>query len=639
MLSFHDVSLRRGGQVLFAAVSFIVHAGQKIGLTGANGAGKSSLFALIRGELGTDTGEIDLPAALTLAHVAQETPPDPRAALEYVLDGDAELRSLEAALLREETAGGVRLGELHERMASIEGYAAPARAAKLLNGLGFAPGTQTRPVNAFSGGWRMRLNLARALMCRSDLLLLDEPTNHLDLDAVIWLEDWLLAYPGTLILISHDRDFLDRVVGVIAHMEQGGLKLYTGNYSAFERARAEQLAGQQASFERQQREVAHMQSFVERFRYQATKARQAQSRLKALERLELIAPAHIDSPFSFTFLKPRKLPQPLLTLEGVTAGYGEQRVLDNLKLSIAPGDRIALLGANGAGKSTLIKVLAGELAPQSGEMLGAQDLAVGYFAQHQLEQLDASASALQHMERLAPQAREQELRNFLGGFNFQNDMVMRAVGSYSGGEKARLVLAMLMYARPNLLLLDEPTNHLDLDMRHALTLALQDFAGALVVVAHDRHLLRTTADTLLLVNNGIAQDWLGDLDDYARWLGGGRRELPWLAPTPVPTVVSPNERGNEKQRRQQNAQARTQLKPLRDAVRLAESALERAQKGRAELAAKLAEPELYEPTRREQLKALLMDKARVEMQIDAAESAWLTHSEALELAEQAASIG
>lgn len=639
MLSFHDVSLRRGGQVLFAAVSFIVHAGQKIGLTGANGAGKSSLFALIRGELGTDTGEIDLPAALTLAHVAQETPPDPRAALEYVLDGDAELRSLEAALLREETAGGVRLGELHERMASIEGYAAPARAAKLLNGLGFAPGTQMRPVNAFSGGWRMRLNLARALMCRSDLLLLDEPTNHLDLDAVIWLEDWLLAYPGTLILISHDRDFLDRVVGVIAHMEQGGLKLYTGNYSAFERARAEQLAGQQASFERQQREVAHMQSFVERFRYQATKARQAQSRLKALERLELIAPAHIDSPFSFAFLKPRKLPQPLLTLEGVTAGYGGQRVLDNLKLSIAPGDRIALLGANGAGKSTLIKVLAGELAPQSGELLGAQDLAVGYFAQHQLEQLDAGASALQHMERLAPQAREQELRNFLGGFNFQNDMVTRAIGSYSGGEKARLVLAMLMYARPNLLLLDEPTNHLDLDMRHALTLALQDFAGALVVVAHDRHLLRTTADTLLLVNNGIAQDWLGDLDDYARWLGGGRHDLPWLAPTSVATVVNPNERSNEKQRRQQNAQARTQLKPLRDAVRLAESALERAQKGRAELAAKLAEPELYEPTRREQLKALLMDKARVEMQIDAAESAWLAHSEALDLAEQAASIG
>ena len=635
MLSFRDVALRRGGKVLFSGVSFTVHAGQKVGLTGANGAGKSSLFAMIRGELGADSGEVEVPSHLTLAHVAQETPPDPRPALEYALDGDVELRQIEAALAREEASGGARLGELHERMATIDGYAAPARAAKLLNGLGFAPGSELQPVNAFSGGWRMRLNLARALMCRSDLLLLDEPTNHLDLDAVIWLESWLLAYPGTLILISHDRDFLDRVVGVIAHMEQGGLRLYTGNYTAFERARAEQLAGQQAAFEKQQREVAHMQSFVERFRYKATKARQAQSRLKALERLELIAPAHVDSPFSFAFQKPRKLPQPLLTLDRITAGYGERVILDKVKLSIAPGDRIALLGANGAGKSTLIKLLAGELAPQSGELHGAQDLAVGYFAQHQLEQLAPTDTPLAHLARLAPQAREQELRNFLGGFNFRDDMVLRAVGSFSGGEKARLVLAMLMYARPNLLLLDEPTNHLDLDMRHALTLALQDFEGALVVVAHDRHLLRTTADTLLLVNDGRVTDWQGDLDDYARWLGGGRRELPWETPTASPASASAD-RSNDKLRRQQSAQLRTQLKPLRDAVKAAETQMERAHRARQTLEEKLADPALYEAARRDELKGLLLEKARLEAQTETAENDWLTHSEALEAAEREA---
>ncbi len=631
MLSFRDVSLRRGGEVLFSGVSFTVHAGQKVGLTGANGAGKSSLFALIRGELSTDTGEVELPAGLTLAHVAQETPPDPRPALDYVLDGDRELRELEAALAREEARGSSALGELHLRMASIDAYAAPARAARLLVGLGFAPGDERKPVASFSGGWRMRLNLARALMCRSDLLLLDEPTNHLDLDAVIWLEQWLLSYPGTLLLISHDRDFLDRVVGVIAHLERGGLRLYTGNYSAFESARAERLAGQQAAYEKQQREVAHMRAFVERFRYKASKARQAQSRLKALERLETIAPAHVDSPFSFAFRMPAKLPQPLLVLDRVAAGYGERRVLDGLGFTLAPGDRIALLGANGAGKSTLIKLLAGELAPQAGELHGAKDLAVGYFAQHQLEQLDASASALAHLQRIDPNGREQEQRNFLGSFNFDGDMLGRAVGTYSGGEKARLVLALLMHARPNLLLLDEPTNHLDLDMRHALTLALQDFAGALIVVAHDRHLLRMTADRLLLVDRGKVTPWDGDLDDYARWLAGGRREQIAAA-----TTTTTSERPNEKQRRQQDAQRRAQLKPLRDALKKAETALERVEQRRAELEAKLADPALYAPAQKDELKRLLGDKAQLERERDATEAAWLEHAEALEQAEREA---
>ncbi|MGE3771747.1 MAG: ribosomal protection-like ABC-F family protein [Gammaproteobacteria bacterium] len=628
MLSFRDVSLRRGGQVLFSGVGFTVHAGQKVGLTGANGAGKSSLFALIRGELSTDTGEVELPAAITLAHVAQETPPDPRPALAYVLDGDRELRELEAAIAREEARGGTALGELHLRMASIDGYAAPARAARLLVGLGFAPGDENQPVASFSGGWRMRLNLARALMCRSDLLLLDEPTNHLDLDAVIWLEQWLLSYPGTLILISHDRDFLDQVVGVIAHIERGGVRLYTGNYSAFERARAEQLAGQQAAYEKQQREMAHMHAFVERFRYKASKARQAQSRLKALERLELIAPAHVDSPFSFAFRSPAKLPQPLLVLDRVAAGYGERRVLDGLSLTIAPGDRIALLGANGAGKSTLIKVLAGALAPQAGDVHGAKELAVGYFAQHQLEQLDADATALTQLQRVDPSGREQDQRNFLGSFAFDGDMLARPVGSFSGGEKARLVLALLMHARPNLLLLDEPTNHLDLEMRHALTLALQDYAGALIVVAHDRHLLRTTADRLLLVDGGRLAPWDGDLDDYARWLAAGRRD-------PAATAAAPaTDRPSDKQRRQQGAQVRAQLKPLRDAVKKAEAALADIEERRAALAARLEDPALYEPAKKEELKRVLSDKAQLEQAQAVAEAAWLERAEALEQAER-----
>jgi ATP-binding cassette, subfamily F, member 3 len=635
MLSFRDVSLLRGGQALFSNVSFTVHAGQKIGLTGANGAGKSSLFALIRRELAVEAGDVEVPANLTLAHVAQETPPDPRPALDYVLDGDRELRELEAALAHEEATGGTRLGDLHVRMATIDGYAASARAAKLLIGLGFEPGTETRPVASFSGGWRMRLNLARALMCRSDLLLLDEPTNHLDLDAVIWLESWLLSYPGTLILISHDRDFLDRVVGVIAHIERGGLKLYTGNYSAFEAARAAQLAGQQASFERQQREVAHMRAFVDRFRYKASKARQAQSRLKALERLEMIAPAHIDSPFDFEFREPKKLPQPLVTLDTVGAGYGARRVLDGLQLSLMPGDRIALLGANGAGKSTLIKILAGELKPQVGEVHGAQDLTVGYFAQHQLEQLDAQASPLLHLQRLDPKARDQDLRNFLGGFNFRNEMAQREAGTFSGGERARLVLALLLYARPNLLLLDEPTNHLDLDMRHALIVALQGFAGALVVVAHDRHLLRTTADTLLLVNDGKVAPWTGDLDDYARWLVGGRRDLSSATSTAPDEVAAAPARANDKIRRQQAAVRREQLRPLREAVRQAETLLERAQRKRREIEDLLADPALYGANEHARLKGLLIDKAKLDNQVEEAEEAWLSHSEALEVAERA----
>ena len=649
MLSLRDVTLMRGARVLFSRADLTVHAGQKVGLTGANGSGKTSLLALLRGELATDAGEVEIPSGIVIAHVAQETPADPRDAIEYVLDGDVGLRSLETDIAEAEyasadggQAAGARLGELHARFDAIDGYTARARAARLLAGLGFAPGEELRPVKSFSGGWRVRLNLARALMCRSDLLLLDEPTNHLDLDAVIWLESWLAAYRGTLLLISHDRDFLDRVVGHIVHIERGAVRLYTGNYTAFEKARAEQLAVQQAAYAKQQREIVHMRSFVDRFRYKASKARQAQSRLKALERMEQIAPAHVDSPFTFGFREPKRMPPSLLTLDKVAAGYGEHEVLRGLVLEVRPGDRVALLGANGAGKSTLIKVLAGELAPSRGERVAARELSVGYFAQHQLEQLRDADSPLIHLRRLDREVREQELRNFLGGFAFSGEMSDAPVGRFSGGERARLVLAMILYARPNLLLLDEPTNHLDLEMRHALNVALQDFSGALVLVSHDRHLLRTTADDLLLVHDGVVDAWAGDLDDYGRWLAGDRRGALPVADAPQATpaeaaAIAP--RTDARERRQQGARLREQLKPLRQQVQRQEKILERVHREQRVLEERLADGSLYEEARRDELKGLLIDKARLEHQLQEAETEWLAASEALENAEREAAVG
>ncbi len=500
MLTLSKLSLRRGGRLLLRDADLTVHAGQKTGVIGANGAGKSTLFAAIRGELAPDAGDLALAPMTVIAHVAQENPTSDRPALDYVMDGDAELRHLQAELAGAEARGdGLRQAELHGRLEAIGAYTAESRAARLLHGLGFADEALSAPLATFSGGWRVRLNLAQALMCRSDLLLLDEPTNHLDLDAVLWLEEWLRAYPGALLLISHDRDFLDTVVHHVVLLERQALKVYAGNYSDFEAQRAQELAGQQAAFARQQREVAQIQRFVDRFRAKATKARQAQSRLKALARMELIAPAHIDSPFQIAFPGPEKLPSPLLHLERAAAGYHGRAVISNTGLSLLPGDRVALLGPNGAGKSTLVRLLAGELPPLAGRREASADLRIGYFAQHQLEQLDLAASPLIHLRRLDSETPEQTLRDFLGGFGFAGDAALASVAPLSGGEKARLVLALLVYQRPNLLLLDEPTNHLDLEMRHALGLALQDFAGAVVLVSHDRHLVRTTADTLLLV--------------------------------------------------------------------------------------------------------------------------------------------
>src|SRR3984957_1049857 len=523
MLNFSNLSLRRGKRLLFTGATFSLFRGEKIGITGENGSGKSSLLSLVSGELHPDSGSFEMPPGLALAHVSQELVASDAAAIEFVLDGDEELRHLQHDLAAAEAADdGLRIGELHARYAAVGGYDARSRAGRLMHGLGFTADDETRPVRAFSGGWRVRLNVAQALMCRSDLLLLDEPTNHLDLDAILWLERWLMDYPGTLLLIAHDREFLDRIVDRVVNIEHARARAYRGNYSAFEEQRAAELAEQSALFTRQQQQIRHMASFVERFRAQATKARQAQSRLKALERMQRIAPAHVDSPFEFEFRQPDKLPRPLLALENQSAGYAERLLLERITLTLAPGDRVALLGRNGAGKSTLMKLLAGELAAASGTRTEALDLALGYFAQHQLEQLAVEDSALGNLKRLggslATRAHEQELRDFLAGFGFAGERGFAPVAPFSGGEKGRLMLAIVTFRRPNLLLLDEPTNHLDLEMRQALAVALQDYAGSVVLVSHDRHLLRTVADQFYVVHAGRVQPFDGDLEDYAQWL-------------------------------------------------------------------------------------------------------------------------
>jgi len=523
VIQFRQLTLARGARPLIEEADLQLHAGWRVGVVGANGSGKSSLFALLRGELHPEIGDCLVPRDWRIAAVSQETPPLPQAAIDFVLDGDTELRATEQAIADATRAhDGHRLAEAHARLEAIDGYAARSRAAAMLNGLGFAASDLARPVADFSGGWRMRLNLSHALLSRADLLLLDEPTNHLDLDAVVWLERWLAGFRGTLLVVSHDRDFLDGCVTHIAHIEGRRLTLYTGNYSSFEEQRAARLAVQQAMFERQQREIAHINRFVTRFRAKASKARQAQSRLKALDRLERVAPAHVDAPFDFEIPAPERAPSPLLTLEDAALGYPGRPVLEHLQLALQPGARLGLLGANGAGKSTLVKAIAGELEPLAGRRLEGHGLVIGYFAQHQLEQLRPDESPLQHLARAEPATRELELRSYLGHFDFRGTMADTAVGTFSGGERSRLALAMIVRRRPNLLLLDEPTNHLDLEMRHALTRALAEYDGSLVIVSHDRALLRTVCDGFLLVADGRAAEFDGDVDDYLAWLAARR---------------------------------------------------------------------------------------------------------------------
>ncbi len=636
MLKLTDLSLRRGPRLLLESVNLQIHSGQKAGITGANGSGKSSLFSLVLGELAPDAGDLAFPADWVVAHVAQETPTDRRAAIEYVLDGDAELRQVEQQIAAAEAGeGGERLANLHARLEAIDGYTARSRAGRLLHGLGFSVDDEARPVDEFSGGWRMRLNLARALACRSSLLLLDEPTNHLDLDAVIWLEGWLRAYPGTLLLISHDRDFLDAVVDRIVHLEQQTATLYTGNYSAFERVRAQRLAHRQAQYEKQQREVAHMQAFIDRFRAKASKARQAQSRIKALERMQMILPAHVDSPFQFRLLQPAKTPNPLLRLDAVAAGYGDRTVLSGLRLDLAPGDRIGLLGPNGAGKSTLIKLLAGLLPAQQGEYAAASDLVVGYFAQHQVDQLDPARSPLEHLAAIDRDARELTLRTWLGGFGFSGDTVFQPTAPFSGGEKSRLALALLVYRRPNLLLLDEPTNHLDIEMRQALANALQEFAGAMVIVSHDRHLLRVTTDRLLLVNAGGMAEFEGSLDDYPAWLAGRQRAEP-PPPQNGGEARSVAERGaSARARRRRDAELRALLRPLNRRIEKAEQALAKLQGERQALEERLADTALYDARNRDELQAVLEQQADNRWALAREEANWLEACEELERSQAA----
>ncbi|KQT34200.1 ATP-binding cassette domain-containing protein [Methylophilus sp. Leaf414] len=630
MIQFKQLTFSRAGKALVEDASFQLHPGHRVGLTGANGAGKSTLFALLRGELVADAGDLLIPAHWVIAHVAQETPALSQSALDYALDGDEELRTLQAHLAKahsaddHDNADPLLVAEWHQRLADIDGYSAESRASTLLAGLGFSQAQLSQAVSDFSGGWRMRLNLARALMCRSDLLLLDEPTNHLDIEAVIWLESWLNAYQGTLLLISHDREFLDNTVNHILHIEQRRLDLYHGGYSDFERQRAEKLALQQASYHKQQQQVAHLQKYIDRFRAQATKARQAQSRIKALERMERISAAHVDSPFSFGFRELGSAPDPLLVLNQAKLGYNDKVLVSFAHLAIRPGERIGLLGKNGAGKSTLIKTLAQSETLLSGERIEGKDLRIGYFAQHQLEQLVATNSPLQHLQRLDATAREQELLDFLGSFDFRGEMAKTACGPFSGGEKSRLALAMLIWKRPNLILLDEPTNHLDIEMRHALSLALQAYEGGMVMVSHDRTLLATCCEKFLLVADGKAEVFDGDLEDY-------KQHLQTQGQTSVASESPSTPKQNSYHQQKADRQARlNERRPLVKVLAILETQLAKLETEKNLLESQLADSDIYNVDQKATLQKVLMAQAENKKQLEIIEVQWLECQEKLE---------
>lgn len=631
MISINQAQLIRGSKTLLDETSLTIYPGHKVGLVGANGTGKSSLLALILGHLSLDKGEFSLPSGWQIATVAQETPALDVSALEYVIDGDSEYRQLEALLHKaQEDNDGNAIALLHGKIDAIGGYAIHSRAGSLLAGLGFSEAEQSNPVKSFSGGWRMRLNLAQALLCRSDLLLLDEPTNHLDLDTMYWLEGWIKSYQGTLILISHDRDFIDEIVDEIVHVENQKLNFYKGNYSAFERIRAERMSQQQVAFERQQKERAHMQSFVDRFRYKASKAKQAQSRLKALERMTELLPSQADSPFYMEFRAPEALPNPLIKMEQVAIGYGDKPILSKVHLNLVPGARIGLLGRNGAGKSTLIKLLSGQLSPMTGLYEPNPGVNIGYFAQHQIEFLRLDDTPMQHLVRLAPNAREQELRNFLGGFGFNGDMALSPVRPFSGGEKARLVLALLVWQRPNLLLLDEPTNHLDLEMRHALTMALQTFEGAMVVVSHDRHLLRLTCSDYYLVDQGEVRAFDGDLDDYHQWLLDAAKANSNQSSTS--DEIKPA--ADKKQQKRLEAEIRQKVSPLKRKQTKLETEQQKLSERLAELEHLLADSELYDQDNKAKLTSVLTERTSLTQTLEDSEMQWLELQEEIDAMEQ-----
>jgi ATP-binding cassette subfamily F protein 3 len=655
MIRFLQVVLARGTKPLFDSVDITLNPGDKIGLIGSNGAGKSSLFAMLRGELHPDQGSIEFPAKWQLAHVAQETPALDRSAIDYAIDGDVTLRKLEAQLAELESQpetmeNGIAIGEMYGALADADAYTVRSRGEQLLLGLGFSIDQMEQSVASFSGGWRMRLNLAQALMCKSDLLLLDEPTNHLDLDAIIWLEDWLKRYAGTLIIISHDRDFLDGVVNVIAHIDERKLKRYSGNYSSFERQRNAQLILAASAIEKQTRKRDHLQSFISRFAAKASKAKQAQSRIKALAKMEELAPLRAAAEFSFEFREPLAAPNPMLVMEDVDCGYRiesktdhsftEKKIVGDVKFSLQIGQRIGLLGVNGAGKSTLIKTLVGDIAPLSGSMITGKGLSIGYFAQHQVEMLRHDESPLWHLAHIAPNVREQELRNFLGGFNFPGTMVTSPIAPFSGGEKARLALAMIVWQRPNLLLLDEPTNHLDLETREALTDALAQFEGTLVVVSHDRHLLRATTDQFIIVADGKLEPFDGDLDDYKDWLFKNKlakenaQALPASKKAETLPLVKPIPVADNKEQRRKETEDKQKLaaqrKPIENQIKKLEEQMAKLNSKKQAIAAQLEDSNIYSDANKEKLKTLLLDQAYLVKELSEVEASWLEQQEYLE---------
>ncbi|OOF83123.1 ABC transporter ATP-binding protein [Rodentibacter ratti] len=635
MIVFNNISLKRGQTELLENATATINPKQKVGLVGKNGCGKSSLFALLKKELQPEGGEITYPSNWAVSWVNQETPALDISALDYVIQGDREYCRLQAELAQaNERNDGNAIARIHDRLDAINAWTIQSRAETLLHGLGFTQAETQHTVKSFSGGWRMRLNLAQALLCPSDLLLLDEPTNHLDLDAVIWLERWLVNYQGTLVLISHDRDFLDPIVTKILHIEHQKLNEYTGDYSSFEVQRATKLAQQAAMYRQQQQKIAHLQSYIDRFKAKATKAKQAQSRVKALERMELIAPAYADNPFTFAFRPPVSLPNPLVMIEQASAGYGEGEsaveILSKIKLNLVPGSRIGLLGQNGAGKSTLIKLLAQELSPFSGTVQLAKGVQLGYFAQHQLDTLRAEESALWHMQKLAPEQTEQQVRDYLGSFAFRGDKVNQPVSSFSGGEKARLVLALIVWQRPNLLLLDEPTNHLDLDMRQALTEALVDYEGSLVVVSHDRHLLRNTVEEFYLVHDKQVEEFKGDLEDYQKWLM--EQNNPSSVKSAEQNLPQENTHSsqNRKEQKRREAELRQQTAPLRKKITQLEEKMNTLTEQLAEIENGLADSALYSAENKEKLTALLAQQVETKKALEAVETDWMETQEMLE---------
>ena len=627
MIEIKNLTLQRGLKVLLNQASATITPRQRIGLIGKNGTGKSSLFALLKNEITHDSGEISIPKNWKLAAVSQETPALDISALDYVLQGDADLQRLQAALQRAEVENnGALIADYHAQLEEIDAYTAPARAAKLLSGLGFSQEEHAKPVKAFSGGWRMRLNLAQALMCRADLLLLDEPTNHLDLETVLWLENHLASLPCTQIIISHDRDFLNAATTHTIELSQQKLNTYGGNYDFYLKERAQRLANQQSAYTKQQEKIKHLQSFIDRFKAKATKATQAQSRMKALAKLELIAPAHLDSEFSFEFEQPAHLPNPLLRMDGVSLAYGDHIILKNINLSLENGARFGLLGVNGSGKSTFIKALAGSLQPAAGQIIRSDKLNIGYFAQHQLDILRDDQSPVWHIQQLSPEAKEQDIRNFLGGFHFVGDMATQKIAPFSGGEKARLALAMLVWQKPNLLLLDEPTNHLDLDMRHALTVALQSFQGAMILVSHDRSLIEATTDQFLLIDAGSLHMFDGDLNDYRAY----RLAQENAVASPAASSQSQKRKDMKRIEAQIRQEKAKRSKPIQQKIERAEKEMAALQAQQVQCDEFLSQECAYLPENKAKLQEILAQATEVKVKLIGLEENWLQWQEDLE---------